>query len=105
MLLVGDRLAAQLHLRSGGVLAVKGRAYRIAGIYHSGILFENSGAVLAIAEARRLTSRPGEETSVVAELAPGRRAAAVAPAIEHSFPGTQVITDPEQALRAAPTAR
>jgi putative ABC transport system permease protein len=99
-ILVGDRLAARLHLHPGGQLTVKGHPYRIAGIYHSGILFEDSGAVLGLAQAQQLTGRPGEETDVVVELAPGTRAADAAPGIEHSFPGTQVITDPQQALRA-----
>jgi len=98
--LVGDRLAAQLHLRPGGVLAVKGRPYRIAGVYHSGILFEDSGAVLALAQAQRLSGHPGEETDVVVQLAPGTRAADAAASIERGFPGTQAITDPQQALRA-----
>jgi putative ABC transport system permease protein len=99
-ILLGDRLAAQLHLGPGGVLAVKGHPYRIAGIYHSGIFFEDSGAVLSIAQAQLLLARPGEQTDVVVQLAPGARAAEAARAIEHSFPGTQVITDPQQALRA-----
>ncbi|MFI4984592.1 MAG: ABC transporter permease [Solirubrobacterales bacterium] len=99
-ILVGDRLAARLHLHPGGVLTVKDHPYRIAGIYHSGILFEDSGAVLAIAQAQQLTGRPGEQTNVVVQLAPGTRASEAAPAIERSFPGTQVITDPQQALRA-----
>jgi putative ABC transport system permease protein len=92
-ILIGDRLAARLHLHPGGVLQVKGHPFQIAGVYHSGILFEDSGAVLGIAQAQQLTGSPGEETDVVVELAPGTRAAAAAPAIEHSFPGTQVITD------------
>ena len=99
-ILVGDRLASQLHLHSGDILPVKGRSYKVAGIYHSGILFEDSGAVLPIAQARQLTGRAGEETSVEVQLAPGTRAADAAVAITRSFPGTQAITDPEQALRA-----
>ncbi|MGP0103145.1 MAG: ABC transporter permease [Solirubrobacteraceae bacterium] len=98
--LVGDRLAAQLHLLPGAVLAIEGTAYRIAGIYHSGILFEDSGAVLPLAQAQRLTGRPGEVTDVVVELAPGVQASRAARRIERAFPGTQAITDPEQALRA-----
>ncbi len=99
-ILVGDRLAARLHVHPGGVLVVKGHPFRIAGIYHSGILFEDSGAVMTIAQAQQLTGRAGEETDVVVQLAPGSRAAGAAQAIERSLPGTQVITDPQQALRA-----
>jgi len=99
-ILIGDRLAEQLHVGPGGALLVKGRAYRVAGVYHTGVLFEDSGAVLAIAQAQALSGRSGEETDVVVQLAPGARAAAAGSAIEHALPGTQVISDPQQALRA-----
>jgi putative ABC transport system permease protein len=99
-ILIGDRLAEQLRLAPGGMLVVKGRAYRVAGVYHAGVLFEDSGAVLAIAQARQLTGRSGEETDVVVQLAPGVRASAAGKAIERALPGTQAITDPQQALRA-----
>ncbi len=98
--LLGDRLARSLRLPSGGVLSIHGRYYRVAGIYHSGILFEDSGAVLSLAQAQALVGRPGEVTDVVVQLATGARASSAAQRIEHSFPGTQVITDPQQALRA-----
>jgi putative ABC transport system permease protein len=99
-LLIGDRMAAHLHLAPGRTLLVKGRAIPIAGIYHSGILFEDSGAVLALAAAQQLAGRPHETTDVVVELAAGTRAADAARSIERAFPGTQTITDPGQALRA-----
>ena len=99
-ILVGDRLAEQLHLGPGGTLLVKGRAHRVAGVYHTGVLFEDSGAVLAIDQARQLAGRAGEETDVVMQLAPGVRASTAGSAIEHALPGTQVISDPQQALRA-----
>jgi putative ABC transport system permease protein len=99
-ILVGDRLAAQLHLHPGGTLTVHAHRYAIAGVYHSGVLFEDSGAVLALATAQQLADRPGEQTDVVVQLAPGARAAHAAMRIERELPGTQVITDPQQALRA-----
>lgn len=98
--LVGDRLAAQLHLRPGSFLVVEGHRFPVAGVYHSGILFEDSGAVLPLATAQRLTGRQGEATDVVVDLAPGAHAGPAARRIEREFPGTQVITDPQQALRA-----
>jgi putative ABC transport system permease protein len=99
-ILLGDRLAEQLHLGVGDQLTVKGTPFRIAGVYHSGILFEDSGAIMGLARAQQLTSRPAEETSVEVQLASGVHAAQAAHAIEHEFSGTQVITDPQQALRA-----
>ncbi len=97
--LVGDRLAAQRHLLPGSVLVVAGHAFRVSGIYHSGVLFEDSGAVLALVQAQQLAARPAEVTDIVVQLAPGVRARTAALHIERALPGTQVITDPQQALR------
>jgi putative ABC transport system permease protein len=102
--LVGDRLAAQLHLAPGEPLTVSGHSYRIAGLYHSGVLFEDSGAVLSLAQAQRLTARPGEATDIVVDLAPRTHPGAAARAIERDFPGTRTISDAEQALRAGANA-
>jgi putative ABC transport system permease protein len=102
--LVGDRLAAQLHLRIGSRVTISGHAYPVAGVYHSGIFFEDAGAVLALSLAQHISRRAGEVTDVVVQLATGARAGATAAAIEHSYPGTQVISDPEQALRAGANA-
>ncbi|HUB36611.1 MAG TPA: ABC transporter permease [Solirubrobacteraceae bacterium] len=98
--LVGERLAEQLHLAPGDTLTLKGHPYRIAATYHSGVLFEDAGAVISLAQARLLAGQPREQTDVVVNLAPGRRAGAVARTIEREFPGTQVISDPQQAERA-----
>jgi putative ABC transport system permease protein len=97
---IGDRLAARSHLRPGDALRVEGRALPIAGVYHSGILFEDAGAVIGLAAAQRMLGRAGEVTDVVVRLAPQVRASSAGTSIERAFPGTQVITDPQQALRA-----
>lgn len=98
--LIGDRMAAQLKLAPGKTLRIKSKPYRVAGVYHSGILFEDAGAVLDLAEAQRLTQRPGEETNVIVRLSVGTRAQQAATAIERGMPGTQAITNAQQALRA-----
>jgi putative ABC transport system permease protein len=98
--LVGDRLAAQGKLSPGGALTITGHRFTVAGIYHSGILFEDSGAVLGLAAAQRLAGRAGEDTNVIVRLSPGTGARAGARAIERALPGTQAITDAQQALRA-----
>lgn len=98
--LVGDRLAAQRHFGAGEQLSVSGKRYEIAGVYHSGILFEDAGAVLGLNEARALTGRENEETSVAVRLSPGTRASVAARRIEREFAGTQAISEPGEALRA-----
>jgi putative ABC transport system permease protein len=98
-ILVGDRLATQMHLRPGATLVIDGHPFRVAGIYHAGVLFEDSGAVMALAQAQQLTGRPAEVTDIVVQLTAGVRASTAATHIEHALAGTQVITDPQQALR------
>jgi len=98
--LVGYRLASQLHLKPGGRITIAGHSYPVAGIYHAGILFEDSGAVLPLAAAQQLSGHATEATDIVAQLAPGVSAQRAARAITRAFPGTQAITDPQQALRA-----
>jgi putative ABC transport system permease protein len=99
-ILVGERLAHHLQIGPGRTLSVKGRRYTVAGVYHSGILYEDAGAVMGFAEAQALAGRQGEATLVAVQLAPGARAQAAGRAIEREFPGTQVISTAEQAARA-----
>jgi putative ABC transport system permease protein len=98
--MVGDRLARELRLSPGAALVVKGRSFKVAGVYHSGIYFEDAGAVLGLQDARALAGRPSEETTVAVNLAPGTRASVAAKAIPHDFPGTQVIATADEAARA-----
>ncbi len=99
-IIVGERLARSRKLRVGDALAVKRHRYVIAGIYRSGINYEDTGAVMGLAQAQALAGRAGEATLVAVQLAPGKRAQNAGRSIERSFPGTEVISDPEQAARA-----
>jgi len=98
-ILVGDQLARQMHLRPGDPLKVKKRTFRVGGIYHTGILFEDTGAVLDLKTAQRLAGRTGEATNIVAELAPGAQQKATEAAVRRANPGTLVIGTPDEASR------
>ena len=97
---VGDGLAAGLHLKAGDSLKVDGRRFTISGIYHSGVPYEDEGAVLPLAAAQAVSGLQGEATTIPVELAPGASTAAATRSIEHEFQGTQVIADPGEAARA-----
>jgi putative ABC transport system permease protein len=99
-IMLGERLARRLRLAPGASLSVKGRPLRVAGIYHSGILYEDAGAVLSLSQAQALSGRSGEATLVAVQLAAGVRAKEAGRAIERRFPGTMVISTPEEAARA-----
>jgi putative ABC transport system permease protein len=103
-ILVGERLANNLHLAPNSPLVVHGHTFRVAGIYHSGIFYEDSGAVLPLSVAQALTNRPNETTSIAIDLTSSTRASVASKSIEHEFPGTQVISTTEQALRAGANA-
>src|SRR5205807_1900210 len=63
-IMVGDRLAHDQHLHPDGTLKVRNRGFAVAGIYHSGILFEDTGAIMSLGDAQALAHRPAEETTV-----------------------------------------
>ncbi len=97
---VGDRLASALHLHPGDRLTINGHSFPVAGIYHSGVLFEDLGAVLPLAVAQRISGRQGEVTTVAVELAPGIGPKAATRSIRSQLPGTLVIADAGEAARA-----
>jgi putative ABC transport system permease protein len=97
---VGDRLATQLHLRPGDHLTISGHRFNVSGVYHSGVLFEDLGAVLPLGVAQAISGRQGETTTVAVELAPGIAPKAASRSISAQLPGTLVIADAGEAARA-----
>jgi putative ABC transport system permease protein len=98
--LVGDGLAGRLDLHPGSTLKVKRRAFTVAGVYHSGVFFEDAGAVLDLKAAQRLERRANDATTIAVQVATDAHNATVARALRRALPGTQVIGTPEEATRA-----
>ncbi|HEY2637011.1 MAG TPA: ABC transporter permease [Solirubrobacteraceae bacterium] len=98
--MVGDQLAGRMGLRPGSTLAVRGHRLRVAGIYHTGIFFEDTGAIVDLPLAQRIERHPQETTTFAVELAAGARYTDVKKSITRAFPGTQVIGTPDEAARA-----
>ncbi|MFN8218413.1 MAG: ABC transporter permease [Solirubrobacterales bacterium] len=98
-ILVGDRLARELHLHPGSRLRVRRREFRVTGIYHSGIFFQDSGATLDLATAQRLTRREGEATTVAVQLANGVDERKAEEQLRAAFPGTTVIGSADDPAR------
>lgn len=97
---VGDTLAGRLKLHTGSSLVVAGHRLTVSGSYHSGIPYEDEGAVVALDLAQSLGGLAGEATTIAVELAPGSSAANARRSLERQFQGTQVIADPGEAARA-----
>jgi putative ABC transport system permease protein len=97
--MVGDGAARELGLRAGDALALSGRSFRIAAIYHAGVPFEDQGATLPLPVVQRLADSPGNATTIAVSIARGARAAVVAHRLERAFHGTVAISQPGQIAR------
>ncbi len=84
---------------------VGGRAFRIAGLYHSGDRFEDLGVVLPLPTVEALARRPGEITTIGVVVKLGHDAKAVARALERRYPGVAALTEPGQAVKVDTSSR
>lgn len=96
---IGDRLAASSGLRPGDSATIGRREMHIVGVYHSGILFEDAGAVIPLTTAQDITGKPGEATTIVVQLEPRAHPDSVRADLARTFPGLTAISEPEEAVR------
>ena len=97
---LGDQLAHTMHVHVGDTVTIKKRKLRVSGIYHAGILFEDTGAVMPLPQAQSIAKRPGEATTIAVTLSPNVRASAAKKALTRDLPSLQIITTPDDAVRA-----
>jgi putative ABC transport system permease protein len=103
--LVGDRAAASLHLEPGRTLRIGRRAFRVAGVFHTGNTFEDGGVVLPLPVVQRLAGRPGDVTSIGVQVSLGTRPKTLARELERRFPGTTAVTEPGQVVKIDTSSR
>lgn len=99
-IVIGDELAPQLHAHVGDTVTIAGRRLRVVGIYHIGVLLQDTGAFIPLSTAQAISGHTGEVTSVVVKLAPGTKSSVAQRTIAKRFPGLLVIGDADEALRA-----
>ena len=92
-------------LTPGAGVVIAGRPFTVAGVYHSGIAFEDTGAVISLRTAQGLAGRPGEATTIAVQLTPGAHANAAKEAIMRAFPGLVAFDEPGEAVRAGANGR
>jgi putative ABC transport system permease protein len=103
--MVGDEAAKALHLKPGGFLHVGKRAFRIAGIYHSGDRFVDLGAVLPLKVVQAIAQRPHEITTIGVTVKVGETPKAVAKRLVRKYPGITEVDEPGQAVRIDTSSR
>ncbi len=101
--MLGDRSDLKLH--PGDLLHVGKRAFRIAGIYHTGDRYEDIGAVLPLRIVQALAQRPGEVTTIAVTVRLGSRPPTVAKRLEHEISGLAAVTEPGQAVKVDTSSR
>jgi putative ABC transport system permease protein len=98
--MVGDQFAKQVHVEPGMTVVVKKRPFRVAGVFHSGTTFQDSGVVIPLAASQQLSGHANAATTIAVSLDRGAKAGPTAKRLERVFPGTVVINDPGEAARA-----
>jgi putative ABC transport system permease protein len=98
---VGDGLATQLHLHPGSTIRLAGRTFPVAGIYHTGLTYEDLGVITVLSDAQALAGRsPNEVTTIGVRLTPTTVLAAAKRKLSRALPGVSAISDPGEAVRA-----
>ncbi len=98
---IGDLLSGQLHARTGAEIRLGNRNFTVAGIYHSGIEYEDMGVIATLGDAQLLANRtPQEVTTIAVRLASQVTPAAAKRELARQFPGVSAISDPSEAIRA-----
>jgi putative ABC transport system permease protein len=103
--MLGEEAAKALHLGPGDMLHVGKRAFRIAGVYHSGDRFVDLGATLPLKVVQSLAQRPNEITTIGVTVKAGETPKTVAKRLERKFPGVIAVVEPGQAVRIDTSSR
>ena len=97
--MVGDRLAQMLNVRPGSSMKVKRRTFKVAGIYHTGIYFEDTGALINLATAQRMTNKVGSATTIPVQFTEKTHHDQAIRQLKQHFQNIQILGTPEQAAR------
>ncbi|MCL4393367.1 MAG: ABC transporter permease, partial [Chloroflexi bacterium] len=100
-LLLGKAAAKSLKKRIGDPLRVAGNSYRVAGIFETGVGYEESGAVLSLAEAQRIFRKPNQVSYYGIKLRDPGQADAVRKQIEMRMPQVSVSQSSEFGERSS----
>ena len=83
--MLGKNAAESLKRNVGDHLQLPGGAYRITGIYETGVAYEDGGAVVALADAQRAFEKPRQVTLYQIKLKDPEQAETVRRLIEKRF--------------------
>jgi ABC-type antimicrobial peptide transport system permease subunit len=85
-LIIGRFMADALNKKVGNTIDLSGKRFRIAGIYETGIGWEEMGGVVTLRDAQAFTGKPHKSTMYAVKLKDPTTASAVVSRINHEFP-------------------
>ena len=91
-LILGQRAADNLRKHVGDTFHISGTAFRIVGIYETGDGFEDSGAVIPLAEAQSITVQPRHVSMLYVKLRDPSDEERLRRRVERQFPDLSLST-------------
>ncbi len=99
-MIIGKVAAKNLKKKPGDMMKVNNVSYHIAGIFETGISYEDSGAVLTLTEAQRLFKKPNQVSAYGLKLRDPSQADVVRRQIETRYPQVAVSRSTEFAEKS-----
>ncbi len=94
-IILGKVAAKNLKKHVGDTMKISGASYRIAGIFETGIGYEDTSAVMALQEAQRLFKKPNQVSAYAIKLRDLSQADVVRQQLESRFPQVSVSRSTE----------
>ena len=84
--LLGTKAAADAHVSVGQSLVLDGTTFDVVGLYRTGDLWQDSGAIVPLKTAQQISSKKNVVTAVHVVAAPGADAHEIAVSLERELP-------------------
>jgi putative ABC transport system permease protein len=88
--LLGQIAANTLNIKPEEIIEIDLKRFRVVGIYETGNLFEDGGALLPLRTLQRLKNRPGELTVILVRVNEGLSVSAVMARVEREYRGSLI---------------
>jgi ABC-type lipoprotein release transport system permease subunit len=94
-IILGRKIAETLGLEVGDTMRVLDSSFRVVGIYETGVAFEESGAVITLRDAQRLSGRPHQVSMYGIKVRDPEKVDQVRGYLETNFPEIDVSLSSE----------
>ncbi|HET9476298.1 MAG TPA: ABC transporter permease [Dehalococcoidia bacterium] len=91
--MLGVNAAKNLGAGIGDTVTIEDREFKVAGIYQTGMLYEDAGGYAPLSAVQEIAGKTGVVTAVFVHLEPGADPETVGHAIEDRVPGVASIID------------